>query len=106
MNVKNLNKLSAKALADLEAKVAIAKQAAQDRARADLRGKVEAMCEAAGFKVSDLFGNGPRSGRKVPAKYRDPKNPANVWTGRGRMPAWVQAATGGDRNKLGSLAIQ
>ncbi|MFM7800701.1 MAG: H-NS family nucleoid-associated regulatory protein [Limnohabitans sp.] len=36
------------------------------------------------------------AGRKVAPKYRDPANPAQTWTGRGRTPAWVQAlqATG------------
>ena len=36
------------------------------------------------------------AGKKVAPKYRDPANSANTWTGRGRMPQWVQAlhATG------------
>jgi DNA-binding protein H-NS len=33
------------------------------------------------------------SGRaKVAPKYRNPGNPAESWTGRGRKPRWVQAA--------------
>jgi DNA-binding protein H-NS len=39
------------------------------------------------------------AGKKVAAKYRDPANPANTWTGRGRMPQWVQAL-----NAAGTLA--
>ena len=31
------------------------------------------------------------AGRKVAPKYRDPANPTQTWTGRGRTPAWVQA---------------
>ena len=36
------------------------------------------------------------AGKKVAPKYRDPANSTNTWTGRGRMPQWVQAlhATG------------
>lgn len=30
--------------------------------------------------------------RVVPIKYRDPHNPENTWTGRGRMPRWMTAA--------------
>lgn len=37
--------------------------------------------------------------RKVAPKYRDPANPANTWTGRGRMPKWVA-----DLNAQGNLA--
>ena len=28
---------------------------------------------------------------KVPAKYKNPSNPSETWTGRGKMPAWVKA---------------
>nr|WP_280922918.1 H-NS histone family protein [Rubellimicrobium aerolatum] len=38
----------------------------------------------------------PRSsvlaGTKVPIKYRDPQNEANVWSGRGRAPRWFREA--------------
>ena len=37
--------------------------------------------------------------RKVAPKYRDPANPNNTWTGRGRMPKWVA-----DLNAQGALA--
>jgi len=39
------------------------------------------------------------AGKKVAPKYRDPANSANTWTGRGRMPQWVQAL-----NTAGTLA--
>ena len=32
-------------------------------------------------------------------KYRDPKNAGNTWTGRGRMPRWLTAATKGGKAK-------
>ncbi|NBS76693.1 MAG: H-NS histone family protein [Betaproteobacteria bacterium] len=41
----------------------------------------------------------PTAGKKVAPKYRDPSNSANTWTGRGRMPQWVQAL-----HAAGSLA--
>lgn len=31
------------------------------------------------------------AGRKVAPKYRNPANPEQTWTGRGRTPTWVQA---------------
>ena len=30
------------------------------------------------------------AGKKVPAKYRNPANPEQAWSGRGRTPLWVQ----------------
>ncbi len=29
------------------------------------------------------------AGRKIPPKYRNPKDKAQTWTGRGRMPLWA-----------------
>lgn len=29
-------------------------------------------------------------GRKVPAKYRNPKNPSETWAGRGATPRWLR----------------
>jgi len=34
---------------------------------------------------------GSRAGSKVAAKYRNPANPAEVWTGRGMAPRWMKA---------------
>jgi DNA-binding protein H-NS len=72
-----------------------------------LRAEVEAMIAA---KVAErrqelqsqlsqlLEINSGSSGRKargktrsVPAKYRNPKNADEVWSGRGRMPVWLGA---------------
>ena len=30
----------------------------------------------------------------MPAKYRNPQNPDETWTGIGRSPKWVQAILG------------
>ncbi|RME59368.1 H-NS histone family protein [Candidatus Parcubacteria bacterium] len=37
---------------------------------------------------------GKRGGTRgiVPPKYRNPDNPAETWTGRGRKPKWVEEA--------------
>ena len=38
----------------------------------------------------------PRTGGKVPPKYRGPNG--ELWTGRGRKPAWVVAQLGSGRS--------
>jgi DNA-binding protein H-NS len=45
-------------------------------------------------------------GGKVAPKYRDPKNSANTWTGRGRMPRWLAAATKGSKAKVQDYLIK
>ncbi len=39
---------------------------------------------------------------KVAPKYRNPENPEQTWTGRGRAPKWVEAhiAAGGSKDDL------
>lgn len=47
-----------------------------------------------GFSLQDLKPSRPSvlAGTKVPAKYQDPSNTANVWSGRGRAPFWFTEA--------------
>lgn len=87
----NLDKLSLKDLLDLDSKLQKAVVAARERERADVKAKIEAMVAEAGFSVSDLYGG--RGGRKAPsaAKYANPDNRSETWTGRGRKPNWLVA---------------
>jgi DNA-binding protein H-NS len=66
--------------------------------RQELQSQLSALLELSGH------GNGPRRGRgktrSVSAKYRNPKNADEVWSGRGRMPLWLgaQIKAGKDRD--------
>jgi len=35
-------------------------------------------------------GTAPKRAMRIPVKFRDPDNPANTWTGRGRNPRWMK----------------
>lgn len=66
-----------------------------------LREKFTALAKKGGFEIAELLGNtrgrkGTKYG-KVQPKYADPHNPENTWTGRGRMPRWMVAATKGGK---------
>ena len=53
------------------------------------KDELRAVAAKAGFDLEELFGKrGPRKGKGV-AKYRNPKDPAQTWTGRGRKPNWL-----------------
>jgi DNA-binding protein H-NS len=67
----------------------------------DLRTDVEAMIS---LKVSERrrelqsqlsklleIHEGGRKGRGLPMKYRNPEVPSEGWTGRGRIPLWLNA---------------
>lgn len=102
----DLEKMSFADLNKIEAQIARLKVEKQEAERTALREKVVAMVKAQGFEVSDLFGRGGRKGKgTVAAKYRDPGNPQNTWTGRGRMPRWMAAATKGGKAKKEDFLI-
>lgn len=86
----NIERMSLKELLALESQLGQAIAAARDRERQDLRRKIEAMATAQGFSVSELFGGRGR-GKVSVAKYANPDNPSETWTGRGRKPNWLVA---------------
>jgi DNA-binding protein H-NS len=69
------------------------------RARATLK-EAKRMAAEVGFEAvftkvgkTDVKQAKPQSQRaKVLPKFRNPENPDEVWSGRGRQPKWVQAA--------------
>jgi DNA-binding protein H-NS len=86
----NVDKLSLKDLLDLEARVERAISQAKERERAEIKQKVASMVENAGFSVGELFGARGR-GKAVVAKFVNPDNRSETWTGRGRKPNWLVA---------------
>jgi DNA-binding protein H-NS len=83
--------MSLKELQELELKVKKAKISVQERGRSELRQKLESIAADAGFKIGDLFGGRGGKGRKVAAKYANPDDASETWTGRGRKPRWLAA---------------
>ncbi|WP_394002606.1 H-NS family nucleoid-associated regulatory protein [Luteimonas sp. WGS1318] len=50
---------------------------------------IEELLEAQPAVVAVRTPTGRRKLGKVPAKYRDPENKRNQWSGRGSMPRWL-----------------
>ena len=61
----------------------------------DLRAKLEAIAAEAGYTLAEVVGGrggkrGPGAGSgTVAVKYRNPDNPAETWSGRGRTARWL-----------------
>jgi DNA-binding protein H-NS len=49
--------------------------------------------------INDEAKTSKRSSSAVIAKYRDPDNPKNTWTGRGLAPKWMKAYLDSGRSK-------
>ena len=86
--------------AELDAQI----QKARTEARASAFAEISRILENAGISVAELHAKFPlrsTGGTAKPAKdklavkYRDPKNPNNVWSGRGRKASWLQKALDG-----------
>lgn len=80
---------------------------------ASVRAKVNRLLKEEGYTVEELFGTGGGAARparaskktagrktaKVAPKYRNPANPKETWTGRGRQPRWLTAYTDQGRSR-------
>jgi DNA-binding protein H-NS len=101
-----VDKMSYAELADMEAQIARLKVEKQNAARIELRDKLTNLAKEQGFDIHELFAKGRKGKGSVAPKYRDPKNRANTWTGRGRMPRWMAAATKGGKAKKEDFLIR
>jgi len=95
----SLDTMSYAELLQMEKRIARLKVEKQNKERNELRQRIIAMIKEQGFEIHDLFGKGRKGKGSVAVKYRDPQNPENTWTGRGRMPRWMAAATKGGKVK-------
>ena len=86
----DLNSLSKKELVALQKEVATAIKMFDERKKKEAIAAAEAAAKEHGFTLSELTGK--KSASKAPAKYANPANTSETWSGRGRRPAWVIAA--------------
>ena len=102
--INGIEKLSYVELINLQKRIeeAIAEKRAADAQTT--KEQLRQMAEKAGFDIKDLFGRRGSPKGTGAAKYRNPKDSAQTWTGRGRKPNWlVDAVKKGA--KLESFAI-
>jgi DNA-binding protein H-NS len=93
VDIKNLNHTQ---LSELINKA----QARQNELRKEkvgkLREKVLALIKAEGYAFEDIFGGArattKRRGGTVAPKYRNPADPEQTWSGRGKRPRWFNDA--------------
>lgn len=89
----NLEKMTLEELKSLKKDVDKAIDAVQRRQRTEALKEMQAVAKKHGLSVDEIIGSKPKTAKsKAPAKYRNPENPDQVWSGRGRQPAWYKAA--------------
>ncbi|WP_084788852.1 H-NS family nucleoid-associated regulatory protein [Bradyrhizobium sp. Cp5.3] len=85
MKPDNLNSMSAEALWRLYENVVLilTQRMTADRTRLDQRLQK--------IRATDKLVRPSRSHKFVPPRYRNPKNNAKTWSGRGKLPRWLSA---------------
>ncbi|MBL8561721.1 MAG: H-NS histone family protein [Gemmobacter sp.] len=89
----DLNALSLKELKELQSQVARAIASYEDRKKKEAVAELEDRARQMGFSLAELLGTAPvRKRAPASAKYANPANSAETWSGRGRKPRWFEAA--------------
>ena len=91
----NLDSLSLKELKDLHAQVARAISSYEERKKMEALAELEEKAREMGFSLAELTGVSVVKSRKrapAKAKYANPENSSDIWSGRGRRPRWFEAA--------------
>ena len=95
MSSIDLNGLSAEDLKQLMANAERTLRERHQQRVLSLRKEAEELAASLNISVAELFGldkPAKTTGKKLPAKYINPANPAQTWTGRGKRPHWLADA--------------
>ncbi len=89
----DINVLSLKELKDIQTQVARAIASFEDRKKKEAIAELEEIARSKGFSLAELTGaTVVRKRAPASAKYANPADPADTWSGRGRKPRWFEAA--------------
>lgn len=65
----------------------------KNRAKVAALKDLQAVAKKHGLSVDEIIGKkGKAKKAAAPAKYRNPADPNQTWSGRGRQPAWYKEA--------------
>lgn len=109
MNI-DLSRMTRSELLKLQSDVDKALKTVAQRELRAARDAAEQAAREHGFSLNEVLGNQPGSTRrsgtrgKLPPKYRNPADPSQTWSGRGRKPAWIKEAEAAGR-PLSDFAI-
>jgi DNA-binding protein H-NS len=97
MNGFAVEKMPLRSLLDLQGKLEGAISKAKDRERHEVKEEMIRLAAKRGFSVKEVLGPGfakrSHHAHKTPkpAKFMNPEDPTQTWTGQGRKPNWMVA---------------
>ncbi|MCC7684802.1 H-NS family nucleoid-associated regulatory protein [Janthinobacterium sp. FW305-128] len=93
----DISKMSIPQLQELQKSITQQIKVQQANELSSARGQVQKLAESLGISVAELIGS-TKNGKvknpsgSVPARYRNPDDPTQTWTGRGRQPNWIKSS--------------
>jgi DNA-binding protein H-NS len=92
--MQDLENMSLDDLKKLSRDVEKAISSFEERKRKEARKAMEKVAREFGLSVEDVIGAQKSSSRatKSAVKFRNPANPGETWSGRGRQPGWYKDA--------------
>ncbi|PTE19506.1 transcriptional regulator [Cereibacter changlensis JA139] len=91
--MNNLNEMSLADLKTLQKDVGRAIGTFERRRKAEAVAALETAAKEMGFTLAELIGQQPGRRRSIAmAKYANPADPSDTWSGRGRQPHWFRDA--------------
>lgn len=103
----NLKTLSVAELKSLQGEIAVEMESRGKEERQKLVQEFRDKAKALGISLEDLLAGQKGRGRaatKVAAKYANPADAGQTWTGRGKRPRWVNEALAAGKT-LADLAV-
>lgn len=88
----DLESMSRDELTELRRNVEKALATVDERRKAEARAAAERAAREHGYSLDEVVAEGRKSGKKNPPKFRNPEDPRQTWSGRGRKPAWIKEA--------------
>jgi DNA-binding protein H-NS len=78
----------------LQSQVAKAIASYEERKKREALAELEEKARSMGFSLAELLGTTVKTRKRAPAaaKYANPADPSDTWSGRGRKPRWFDAA--------------
>ncbi|MBM3603278.1 MAG: H-NS histone family protein [Alphaproteobacteria bacterium] len=89
MNI-DFESMSLKELRDLQKAVGRQIDGFEAKKKEQAMAAIQQAAEEHGFSLKELFVEGKAAKATVAAKYANPENSSETWTGRGRQPRWVK----------------
>jgi DNA-binding protein H-NS len=88
----DLKRMTVSELDALIAKAQTVREETREKRRLELKVEFEARLKDEGFSAIEVLGARLKpKPQPLPVKYADPADPSHTWSGKGRVPGWLQA---------------